>query len=489
MHMQQVHMDCPRCGGKLTKAGSFEPACEFCLVNMPLYSKAKTMSAMHYDKGLAHAKAHNLTLAIVSLQSSVQIDKKNIPARNLLGLCYYAVGRFGEALREWVISVNYSSDNNLAKDYLAEFQNNIPLLERFSDALYNYNEALQFMKDYSEDLAAIRLKRAIEINPNFVDALNMLTLFYIKSGERGRAGILAERVLAIDAGNPFARRYYREIFQKKAPSAKKIKAQTGEAAHTSSAQPKSAQHKKSNHQNPFSAQSSRPAPKASPISGILLFAAGLGIMFLFMYILMLPSFLEDSINEAQTLSAELSARQDAHSVQISALDDTIATLEAELNESRRASTLQEEENLNLQSENRVNSAYSFLMQELPDAALNMLEGVDTTRLSVDVLSIYHTVRQVATPIVEENYHTLGDTQFAAGDFAQARESLERAAMLRTEESTVAHLVLYLLGRVAEEQELFADARMYYEMILEEFPGSNRVNAANTRLNQLPDDND
>ena len=485
MHMHAIHMDCPRCGGRLTRSESFEPVCQFCGVNMPLYSKSRAMSNGHYDKGLDMAKLHNLTTAIDELKSALQINKKNIPARNLLGLCYYAVGRIGEALREWVISANYGTDDNLAKEYLVHFQDDIPLLEKYSDALYNYNEALQFMRDNSEDLAAIRLKRAVEINPNFVDALNLLTLFHLKAGDRHRAGIMAERVLTIDAGNPFARRYYREIFQKKVPPVKRLKVQTEEIAHnTVNPQSKSAG-QKSERQNPFHAQTQRPAPKASPISGLLLFVAGLGVMFLFMYVLMLPSFLEDSVAESVALSAELSARQTAHAEQISELEETIANLDAELDEYRQITVLQEDQNRNLQNQNSVNTAYAYLSQDLPHAALNLLENVDATRLTADVLSIYNHVRQTATPIVEQSYLQLGEMQFNAGEYAQSRESLERSARLATEESTVAHYVLYLLGRVAEEQLDYSLARTYYEMIINDFPGTNRVNAANIRLNQLP----
>ena len=486
MHMHAIHMDCPRCGGRQAANKSPDAVCEFCSVNMPLYAKARDMSGAHYDKGLEMAKARNLTAAIEELNAALQINKKNIRARNLLGLCYYAVGRIGEALREWVISANYGADNNVAKDYLIHFQNDIPLLERFGDALYNYNEALQFMTEYSEDLAAIRLKRALEINPTFVDALNLLALSHIRAGERQKAGILVERVLAIDSGNPFARRYYREIFQKKVPPARKLRAQAEEMERNAANAQKQMQQKSDRqNSNPFNAQTQRPAPKASPISGLLLFAAGLGAMFLFMYVLVLPSFLEDSIAENAALSAELNTRQAAHAEIVARRDETIADLEEELETYRQLAAHQEERNRDLQNENWVNTAYSYLSQGLARAALIILENVDTTRLSADALSVHSHVMQTAMPIVEESYYQLGQSHFNTGDYDEARRNLERAAMHRTDDSVVAHYVLYLLGRVAEVQEEFSLARTYYEMIINDFPGSNRVNAANIRLNQLP----
>ena len=483
MHMHTIHMDCPRCGGGFGTKGISDPICEYCGINMPLFAKARDMSNMHYNRGLELANGRNLSAAIEELTSALKINKKNIRARNLLGLCFYATGRIGEALREWVISANYGADDNVGKEYLLHFQDDIPLLERFGDALYNYNEALQFMQQYSEDLAEIRLKRAVEINPNFVDALNMLALLHIRNGERHRAGILVERVLAIDVGNSFARRYYQEVFQRKVPPAKRLRAQP--AANTGNPHERQDAPQKTERQNPFSVQSARPATKATPIYGLLLFAAGLGVMFLFMYILVLPSFLEDSVAETAARSAELEYARAAHAEHASGLETQVTDLQAQLAGYQFSAAQQEEQNRNLENENLVNTAYHYLAQEFPDLALIMLDRVETARLSDDVLEIFNYVRQRAMPLVEVREFELGEIQFNTGDYDQARLTLQRAAMHSTDESTHAHYIFYLLGRIAEVQEEYNDARRYYEMIIDNFPDSNRVSAANTRLNQLP----
>jgi tetratricopeptide (TPR) repeat protein len=453
---------------------------------MPLYAKAREMSHAHYDRGLEMAKVRNLSAAIDELRAALQINRKNIMARNLLGLCYYAMGRIGEALREWVISANYGADDdNLAKDYLIYFQDDMMLLEKYGDALYNYNEALQFMTQYSEDLAAIRLKRAVEINPDFVDALNLLALFYIRTGERQKAGALAERVLIIDAGNPFARRYYREVFQRKVPPSKMLRAQAEVTERNARHAHDSGMHQKGDRQNPFFVQSQRPMAKASPIYGLLLFVAGLGVMFLFMYILMLPSFLEDSLAQVDARTAELNTARTLHAEQISELNDIIEGLWEDLDDYQWTTALQEEQNLNLQNENRVHTAHYFLLQELPSVALASLEDVDPSRLSPEVLSRYNFIRQTATPVAEESYYQQGLIFFNAGEYEEARRNLMEADRHVTENSPVAHYVLYLLGNIAENEEDYSLAREYYERIINEFPDSNRANAANIRLAGLP----
>ena len=47
-------------------------------------------------------------------------DKRNIRARNLLGLVYFETGEVVSALSEWVISKNLQPTRNLASEYIKQ---------------------------------------------------------------------------------------------------------------------------------------------------------------------------------------------------------------------------------------------------------------------------------------------------------------------------------------------------------------------------------
>ena len=470
-----VHMDCPRCGGQATP----DVVCEFCGINMPLYEKAVYMSDLYYDKGLRFAKVRDLTSAVECLKSSLQINKKNTKARNLLGLCYHVMGRIGEALREWVISANY--DDSLAREYLDVFQENLVGLERYSEGLRNYNEALVFMHQYSEDLAAIRLKRAVEIIPNFVAAMNLLALFHIKTGENQKAAALVERVLAIDAENPFAKRYYREIFNKKVPTVQKIKLQTPENNKDS---PLDVQ--KNGNRLPFGVQSKKLSGRFSSISGILLFLAGLGIMFLFMFFLVLPSSLQDVRDDAYLRETELLSDLVAAHASIEQRDEAAASLEQELVNYQGTAAQRADRITILENENWVNMAYIYLSRGYPHEAVRVLENAqEVFRLSLDVRNTYDFIIQTAFPIVEADYYTRGLDYFNSDYFAEARAALERATYYIIDDSVNAPHIFYFLGRIAEVEEDFDMARRYLERVIIEFPDSNRVNSAAGRLENMP----
>ena len=73
---------------------------------MDYKQKLEYQSNYWYNDGLKKAQIRDLSGAIVSLKRSLQFNRENITARNLLGLVYYGRGEVAEALVEWIISKN-----------------------------------------------------------------------------------------------------------------------------------------------------------------------------------------------------------------------------------------------------------------------------------------------------------------------------------------------------------------------------------------------
>ena len=95
-------MRCIKCGATLT-----DPEyCSSCGTEIHVYDKIIRLSNTWYNLGLEKAKARNLSGAMEDLCYSLELNKHNIPARNLLGLVYYEVGEVVSALTEWIISKN-----------------------------------------------------------------------------------------------------------------------------------------------------------------------------------------------------------------------------------------------------------------------------------------------------------------------------------------------------------------------------------------------
>ena len=74
-------------------------------------------SNAYYNQALSRAGVRDLSGAVESLKKSLRFNKKNIQARNLLGLVYFEMGETVSALSEWVISKNFKPENNICLLY------------------------------------------------------------------------------------------------------------------------------------------------------------------------------------------------------------------------------------------------------------------------------------------------------------------------------------------------------------------------------------
>ena len=105
-------MECYNCGAKLTAA----KRCKNCGADVRMYRRILMASNSFYNEGLERAKVRDLTGAADSLKVSLLYNKMNIDARNLLGLVYFEMGETVSALSEWVLSKNYKSRENAARE-------------------------------------------------------------------------------------------------------------------------------------------------------------------------------------------------------------------------------------------------------------------------------------------------------------------------------------------------------------------------------------
>lgn len=200
-------MLCYKCNAALSETDF----CNSCGADVALYKRIVKTSNLYYNIGLEKAKVRDLTGAIDYLSRSINLYKKNINVRNLLGLVNYEMGNFVEALSEWVISKNFQADKNIADDYINAIQNNQTRLEAINQTIKKYNMALSYAKQGSYDLAVIQLRKVLSLNPNLIKGHQLLALLYIKDNEIEKARQAIQKSLRIDKTNTLSIRYLNEI--------------------------------------------------------------------------------------------------------------------------------------------------------------------------------------------------------------------------------------------------------------------------------------
>ena len=200
-------MRCYKCNSVL----SDEDYCLKCGADVSVYKIVVKASNSYYNQGLEKARVRDLTGAVTELKTSLSLNKKNIKARNLLGLVYYEMGELAMALSEWVISLNLKQDRNVAEVYIRKVKSNPNKLELINQAAKRYNIALAKAKEGGDDVALIQLKKVAATYPKFIRANLLLALIYMKRNEDERALKVLHRVLKIDRNNTLALKYIDEI--------------------------------------------------------------------------------------------------------------------------------------------------------------------------------------------------------------------------------------------------------------------------------------
>jgi len=411
-----------------------------------LYQGARNLSDKLYNEGLSRLQINDLYHGIKALNKCVAINKNNIRARNLLGLALFECGHIGEALKHWVISQSLVKENNPATRYLELVNKNPRVLEKLNDALVAYNQALEHLKRNSDDLALLQLKRAVESNPKFVDAYNLMALCLISSNDRDRAAVMLERVLAMDANNPIALGYYAAIFPNRT--------RPGLGRGNAPRRPEPAYQQSTLRQPATAKDKPMPIPiekkaKNFHLEAIVTFIIGaLCVVAAYQWLIM-PGFLraaernvdqyrQDWViqeaelrNEADHLRAQLTERGIEISEKLTEMDD----LKAEIDLLDRTIRV-------------LHAQQTYQWGDLR-GAVDALRGIDLEGLAPNILDITDWIFSSANPQLAMEYYNQGLAAFNANpqDRSLATVRLEQAERYMAEDTVQFPRLLFMLGRL------------------------------------------
>lgn len=200
-------MKCYRCGCVL----SGNDFCNSCGAEVVVYKKTIRLSNAYYNMGLTKVQVRDLSGAADLLRRSIKFNKRNVDARNLLGLVYFEMGEAVQAFSEWVISKNIKPEDNIAGRYIKSMQSNPTKLDTINQTIKKFNIALGYAKEGNDDLAVIQLKKVLNMNPNLIKGHQLLALLYMKRGDYDRAKKPIIKSLRIDNNNALSKKFLNEI--------------------------------------------------------------------------------------------------------------------------------------------------------------------------------------------------------------------------------------------------------------------------------------
>lgn len=409
-----------------------------------------------YNDGLKKAKIRDLSGAAASLRKSLQYNRQNIAARNLLGLVYYGMGEVAEALVEWIISKNFKSHENIANYYIRKVQETPGELEKINSAVKKYNQCLGYCEQGGEDLALIQLKKVVAAHPTFLKALQLLALLYMQTEQYPKARQVLRRAHKIDAKNELTIRYIQElskISKRRAPRAKK----EGKA-HTVT-------YKLGNETiiQPAAAGIKDNGPFVTLLNILIGIAVGAAVV----WFLIMPT-----ANEMQT--RRLNQEVIRYSDQIASKNAEINALKKEIEEYRSAS---EETKEAQETAKATKSAYEALLlvyehsQSLryskEDTALELLE-IKKDALGEQAAALYDSIYENIVPDLCRKKYSSGQRSYRVANYAIALSHFELVTKL--DEQYDDGGALYALAQTYEKLGNTEQAEKTYEKLEELYPG-------------------
>lgn len=455
-------MECFNCGALLTG----KDFCEKCGVDVKIYKKIIKTSNAFYNEGLERASVRDLSGAASSLKKSLELNKLNINARNLLGLVYFEMGETVAALSEWVISKNCQSRNNEAGHYLSEVQSNTAMLDTINQTIKKYNQALQYCRQDSRDLAAIQLKKVLSLNPKMVKGHQLLALLYIQEGKYDLAKKSLASAARVDKNNTTTLRYMREV-------ERQLKEQNP---------------KKKKNDDLISYQSGNdtiimPANFKDNTAGqtIINIIIGIALGVAIMVFLFLPNINQKAKSDANDA---LKAANDT----ISTKEQSIASLENKVEDlTKELETVKEdsqEVETKLSSYENLLGAYSAFSSENIDGAGDSLSKVKEEDLSGTAKTIYNDISGKVNEKYLATMYQEGYSAYTKGSWQEAIDKLSKVVEMQ-EDYQNGNAVYYLAQSYRRTEEL-EKAFEYYQVVVKSHPGTERARVAQNFINSNPD---
>ena len=440
---------------------------------MEYTTKLMYQSNYWYNDGLKKANIRDMSGAVTSLRRSLQYNRENVAARNLLGLVYYGRGDVVEALVEWILSKNFQSEDNIADYYIGRIQEVPGELESINQAVKLFNQSIELAGQNGEDLAIIQLKKAIAAHPPYVKAHQLLALLYIQTGQFSAARKELRTAHKLDTTDEITLRYMHEITQirKSRPSRARDRGKGGEE--------KQEQTVTYNIGNETIIQPASSVFKEnSGLHTFLNIAVGVLVGAAVMWFLIMPAV---SVGRQKKLNEQVVSFSD----RIATQEAQISALKTELDDYRANS--EESEDLKAQSASTQESyeivlevARHLSAEDMGDKEMmEQMLKVSPDSLGKTGRQRYDEVADTLFPRMCEKLYKTAREEYEAGDYDEALSSLEK--VVKMDEGYQDGNALLLLAQTFEKKGEQDKANIRYQKLVEKYKGKEASQKAQKAL--------
>lgn len=478
-------MNCPKCGYEIGRNRRY---CEHCGADAAIAVRLDRRSNRYYNEGLAKARVRDLSGAIVMLKKSLECNKRNMQARNLLGLVYFELGEVVAALSEWIISKHFMPENNIADYFIDKVQSNPVKFDSMNQTVKKFNQALAYAKQGSDDLAMLQLRKVISVQPGYVRALQLLALLYIKNREYEKAKRCLIRAGRTDVANTTTLSYLAEVERVLNPENGPVHTEKNPEASPYNVAPPT-----------VSFQEDKPNYIA-----FITFFAGIIIGIAVLYWLVVPTVRSDMKAEFAKNERDYGAEIASYTASVSVLENEKKDLQEKLEEASK-------EIEQLQKENEAKDVFDaaayeevlLLVAEYPELEERLLKaeeekdeltvlddliayaarlkaGEEAALVRAKTAAVYQEITKEVYQKVRIYGYEQGHALYNAGKYGEAKRYLLAVYQAGGTDADT----LYFLARSSQRSGDDTTARTYFQMLVDQYPGSERAEMAHQCMDGL-----
>jgi tetratricopeptide (TPR) repeat protein len=455
---------CPYCGNIIQQ----ENICSVCHSNIEWVNKIYNKSNLYYIKGYYCAKNRELSKAVMYLKRATFFNKFNTQARNLLGLVYFQRGDIGEALKQWIISISLDKNDNRAKQYLAKMQNTMNHFEEYKDAIMLYNRALRYVKQKNNDMAIIRLKKAVSLNPRFLDARCLLALCYMKQKDYYKAQKEIFSVLEVDQSHEKALRYLNQINNE----------DTRKKTHDLVVD------RVTGTENETIQKPNKIINRGYYLRNyVIYFVVGAVCMLIIQLGLIYPNInknLNQKIKQHEAKQIELT--NDIEKI-TSETDQKIKQLQEENEKLKTENSSLKANTDKLTQQQKLVAAKELSEQRKWKESAEVIYTIAASVLDDDQKQEYEELKITVYKKAAEEFYYEGNRLYNNKDFINARVNLEKA-MLFMSDPYISRKTLYYMGLIEEHDGNIEKAKHYYNLLITNYSGTKEANSAKNNLSGM-----
>lgn len=341
-----------------------------------------------------------------------------------------------------------------------------------------YNKAIESIKNKSEDIAIIELKKAISLNPDFNEAANLLGLCYGYVNDRQKAAEMFQRVIESESNSVKALKYLEELYKKDEPAPVSSKAKKKAGAAKKAAKTEKLPADVSTKEESKTRKNTKFEQKRDLLRYLIGFAAGALIVF-FAY--QGPPRLESDKTFAPDVTAD--AEKEQLRSELSSYIEKYGKLNDDYNKLKEDADAANASVAYFKSAIKLYEIESLVLKKDYTSAADMLILLKSTDFKGRDKEKFNELYGKAMPLAAQAACDEGVALAKQEKYKDALEKLEKVQLYHKDFARK-DIVFYYMGKCYQNLNEIQNASAMYKKIIEQYPQSSYAYWADVRLKEI-----